>query len=100
MNMNNKTGTYLASVPNNGIGRTMIAMLKRYLNKDKWHLRVRGRHPKRAELALKLGLPRHTFKRDMPLEHAETLVVYVYEKEVEESSEDILDIDMYEGGPW
>jgi len=78
-------GTYLFTVPNNGIGRTFISMLRRYQNSKEWRLRVRGRHRNRREVALSLGLRKHAFDRDVPLEHAQTLVVYVDRKKPDRS---------------
>lgn len=55
----------------------------RYLKNNygrEYHIKMRGRHSDRQHVAMRNGLPRHAYNRDIPIEHSERVDVYLYPK--------------------
>lgn len=65
-----KPASYHFKVPNNFIGRAIIWLLKRYMNKD-YKFVAWGREPKFK------GARRNRFGTRLPLEHANAIVLYI-----------------------
>lgn len=62
-------------LPNNAWGRFMWFLMKRYLNRDAYQARKRGRHPRFKGAA-------RGYYHDLPLEDAKSFVVYLDAKRV------------------
>lgn len=68
MDLKKTKGYQTFSVPNDGMGRTFIAMLRRNLNRNKYKLQIRNR-----------GKKKH-YDHDTKKEDATWFAVYVHEK--------------------
>jgi len=61
------------SVPNNLIGKGILWAVRRYLNKERYSLKTRGRGPKK-------GFKRGLGSSDTPKSHAKRLGVYIVDR--------------------
>jgi hypothetical protein len=59
-------------VPNDKEGQQFIKSLRKYLNRDRYKPRVRGRHTNRNSIPVPLN-----HNRDVPLKYAEAFAVYI-----------------------
>jgi hypothetical protein len=67
----------LHNVPNDDKGREFVAMLRKYMNRERCSgMRIRGNGP-RAAVAKALGYNPRAFDQDLPMEHATTFRVYL-----------------------
>ena len=81
--MSKKTNApiYAFNVKNSIFGRVFIKVIKKKLNSQRYHVVLRGRHSDRKKLYAKLKMQyRPGTQNDVPLNHAETIGVYIKEK--------------------
>ena len=63
-------------VPNTLVGRIFLWWFKKYLNRETYRIRARGRGP-RAATAKANGQYARSFDQDLPVAHAKRLALYL-----------------------
>jgi len=74
-------GSQAFTVPNNAAGKAFIELLRAFINRKHYTIRMRGRHSNR-NAAFKKYQKKHpgwlpNYDRDVPLEVAETIAIYL-----------------------
>jgi|TARA_R110002012_G_scaffold314323_1_gene526912 hypothetical protein len=62
------------------MNKLFLYYIKKNLNKERYQLVCRGRHPDRKGLYKKKGLKYSTYNNEVPLKYAKTIGVYIRDK--------------------
>ena len=75
-----QTPIYVFKLKNTMMNKLFLYYIKKNLNKERYQLVCRGRHPERKGLYKKKGLKYSTYNNEVPLKYAKTIGVYIRDK--------------------